>query len=617
MSRKRDRNRIEDSDNHSVTALGLGIDTARYGHHATFLRDDKKQAAPCLQFLESRDGYRQLETQLRELHRKHPHVPIYARIDAAGQYATNLETFLHALADPPHGNGPPHDPLPLSISLGEPKRNKDYHRAVSPKRKADPSESFAMARYAVVERPPASPAKPPQFAALRRVAARLQAQVKQTTRVTNQLHEALSAAFPELATLVEDIATAWVLLLLLKHPSAAQVAAAALSSLKRIPRIPAGMADKLQAAARTSVASLSCPMGDELVRQLAEELRHCLDQEKRWKELLEQAYDVLPPGPHRAVVSVKGIGKQTAAAIVATAVDIERFETAEHFVGYYGVFPEEDSSGVDKFGQPIPAGKKRMCTKGNDLVRGLLWNCAKCASQPDKGNPAVRALFQRLTSGEKPKRKDVAFGYCMTKLLRQVFGVWTSGKPFDPQYQSRGKTETESVATLESPQRDAADSPIAGPETKTAAGRKEQSSHGKAVTAADPIVSAAAAESKSHGKAASAPSSASPSRSRWVDFDAVRAQVTMEQVLRHLGVFDRLRRSGNDRAQYRGPCPVHGQEHDRHRSFSVNLEQQCYQCFHAPCQSKGNVIHLWAAVHGQTLHEAALNLVETFDLDPQ
>ena len=62
-----------------------------------------------------------------------------------------------------------------------------------------------MARYAVIERPDESHGTPPQFAVLRRVASRLQSQTKQSTRLINQLHETLSASFPELATLINDL----------------------------------------------------------------------------------------------------------------------------------------------------------------------------------------------------------------------------------------------------------------------------------------------------------------------------------------------------------------------------------------------------------------------------
>ena len=149
------------SELHQLRHLGVGIDTARYGHHVSFLREDKELAAPPLAIIESREGYRKLQTQLEQLHRRHPEAHIHLRIDAAGKYAANLEAFVRAL-----------DHLPMTVSVGEPKRNKDYQRAHSPKRKHDSSESLAMARYAVVERPDPSHGKPPEFAVLRRVASR-------------------------------------------------------------------------------------------------------------------------------------------------------------------------------------------------------------------------------------------------------------------------------------------------------------------------------------------------------------------------------------------------------------------------------------------------------------
>jgi hypothetical protein len=97
-----------------------------------------------------------------------------------------------------------------------------------------------------------------------------------------------------------------------------------------------------------------------------------------------------------------------------------------------------------------------------------------------------------------------------------------------------------------------------------------------------------------------------------IDFAALRRQVTMEQVLRHLGHLDCLRGSGAGR---RGPCPVHGPSHAGSRSFSVNLERNVFRCFCPDCGAKGNVLDLWAAVHGLPLAEAAKHLAQTFGLD--
>jgi hypothetical protein len=70
-----------------------------------------------------------------------------------------------------------------------------------------------------------------------------------------------------------------------------------------------------------------------------------------------------------------------------------------------------------------------MSRKGNDLVRGYLWNAARTAI---RHNPAVRALYRRLKA--KGKRGDVAIGHCMRKLLHLVFAVWKTNRPFDAQH---------------------------------------------------------------------------------------------------------------------------------------------------------------------------------------
>jgi hypothetical protein len=84
------------------------------------------------------------------------------------------------------------------------------------------------------------------------------------------------------------------------------------------------------------------------------------------------AFADLPASPHVQVLTITGIGEATAAALVAKIVDINRFATPNHLVSYFGVFPEESSSGVDKRGRPLPPGTLIMSPKGNDLVRFYL-----------------------------------------------------------------------------------------------------------------------------------------------------------------------------------------------------------------------------------------------------
>src|SRR5207245_7466224 len=77
--------------------IGVGIDTARYGHRVSFLRPDRRPAAKPLTVLESQTGYQALRERLEQLHQQHPQAQFHVRIDAAGQYAANLEAFLRRL----------------------------------------------------------------------------------------------------------------------------------------------------------------------------------------------------------------------------------------------------------------------------------------------------------------------------------------------------------------------------------------------------------------------------------------------------------------------------------------------------------------------------------------
>jgi transposase len=568
----------------ATAVIGVGIDTARYGHRVTFLNGDKQLAAAPLDVPESREGYNRLQRELTHLAQRHPGVKFRVRIDAAGQYAANLEQFLRSL------------PLPLEISLGEPARNAAYRRAHFPKRKSDASDSFANARYAVVEQPAGSPATPDEFRALREVASQLQSRVKQTTRLVNQLHNLLSRVFPELAMLACDLKSSWVLTLLSRYPTAQRIARARRESLEQIPHLKADKAQALRQAARESIGSFQGIAAETLVRETVRQIERSRALAARLEELLKQVFAALPEGSHRLLTTIPGIGPATAAAIVAKVVSIDRFATADQLVGYFGVFPQENTSGQDKRGNPVPPGTMHMSRQGNDLVRRNLWMAAQTAVLH---NPAVRALHARQRA--RGKRGDVALGHAMRKLLHLVFAVWKSGRPFDPNHFPWDH------AASEAPTGPATTSTAA---VKAAAKKQQAAGHKEDKPPLQRVVTAAPVTIKPPAPTVNAPS---PNRRPGIDYAVLRRQVTIEQMLGHLGWLKCLQGRGRQR---RGPCPVHGQPQDQHHSFSVALDKQVFRCFHADCSAQGNALDLWAAVHKLPLYEAAVHLARTFALEP-
>ena len=564
-----------------IAVIGVGIDTSRYGHYAAFVHADLQQAAGELQFVESAAGYAQLRERVDQIRARYGRVHFHVRLDAAGQYADNLVHFLHSLA----GAAGSMD-AEFTISCGDPQRNKNYRAALFGAKKSDPVEARAAARYALSEQPAPAKVMSDELRTLRQVAGRLQATVRQKTRLVNQLHHLLALTFPELALLVKDITLGWVLELCSRYPTARQLAAASADGIGQIPYLPDKRIETLLEHARTSIASLDDDIVSELVREQIRQLRDARARQLRLEKALVDAYRRLPDANH--LDSIPGIGAVTAAVLTAYILDIDRFDTPSKLVAYFGVMPIQIGSGVDRDGKARAARRYVMCRRGNDLVRRYLWMAALSAV---RFNPAVRALYARVVA-KHPDRKAIAIGHAMRKLLHLTFAVWKTKKPFD-----KAHYPWDTPAHVEE---EDTHFPVAGGAAKTeqAAGLKltaEPARKEVAATCPERLLQASPANDTTS-----------------IDFAHIKKQLPMTRVFEHLGLASKLRGPGS---QQRCACPIHRAD-GRGRTFSVNLDKNVFHCFERTCQKQGDVIDLWAALHHLDLRQAALDLVRTFDLEP-
>jgi transposase len=586
----------------AATPIGVGIDTSRYGHHATFLRPDLQPAAADLPFVESAQGYEQLRQRLGVIAGKHGPVHFHFRVDVAGHYADNLLAFLATL------------PEPKTISCGDPQRNKNYRAAIFGQKKSDPVESAAAARYALTEKPQPMPVVSPQIRLLGHLASRLEAQARQVTRLINQLHNLLARAFPELALLVGDISAGWVLKLLDRYPTAAKLAGARRAALERIPYLPHQHIADLLNRARASVASLSGPLAEELVRDQARQVQDAHTRQKSLEKMLVQAYRQLPQPNH--LDTIIGFGEVTAAILTAKIVDPHRFVKPGKLIAYFGVFPVEASSGIDREGKPRAPKRLVMCPRGNDLVRRYLYLAALSAAQH---NPAVRPLYQRARA-KHPNHPGIAVGHAMRKLLHLALAVWKTGKPFNPVHypwdQAAHLEAAVKPAEIELATQGTRSTQAAG-HKKPALGPERSVVTAACGTASIADTTAAGSPCQPVNPLAATPvlaSTAADTAAPWIDFAHLKAQLPLQRLLEHLGLFADLRGRGSQR---RGPCPIHGQDgHRTGRPFNVNLSKNVFQCFDPQCRIKGDVIDLWAALKGLSLRAAALELLQTFHLEP-
>jgi transposase len=124
----------------------------------------------------------------------------------------------------------------------------------------------------------------------------------------------------------------------------------------------------------------------------------------------------------KLLTTIDGVGRQTAARLVAELGDPARFRSSAALASYVGVIPRVRQSGKRKFsgGPRVPL--------GHALLRRALWMPTLTAIRV---NPWLRAHYQRLLSvGKAPKRALVAV---MRKLLTAVYSVAKNRRPFVPQ----------------------------------------------------------------------------------------------------------------------------------------------------------------------------------------
>ncbi len=184
------------------------------------------------------------------------------------------------------------------------------------------------------------------------------------TRLINQLHMLLAISFPEFAVIISDISKGYALKILEKYPTAKRLGNAKVSSLSQVPYLRKELARKLYESAKKTTAHANDLTSEALIKAKVREIMAANDQYAELLKILKKSWDSLPDGPHRRVHSIKGIGVQTAAALVAKMVSIDRFKSDSCLIGYFGIFPEQrDVSGTHRDGTPKDGTLMKMSPK--------------------------------------------------------------------------------------------------------------------------------------------------------------------------------------------------------------------------------------------------------------
>jgi DNA primase len=100
-------------------------------------------------------------------------------------------------------------------------------------------------------------------------------------------------------------------------------------------------------------------------------------------------------------------------------------------------------------------------------------------------------------------------------------------------------------------------------------------------------------------------------KSSFLDFKAVKAAITMEQVLQHYGLIEQFKKT---RDSLSGPCPIH--KGSNPTQFRVSISKNIWNCF-SKCKHGGNTLDFIARMENVSIHAAALKAIEWFSLDAE
>ncbi|KYH30446.1 transposase IS116/IS110/IS902 family protein [Clostridium tepidiprofundi DSM 19306] len=121
------------------------------------------------------------------------------------------------------------------------------------------------------------------------------------------------------------------------------------------------------------------------------------------------------------IYSIPGIGELTAITIMSEIGNINGFLKPKHLIAYFGIDPSVNESGKFKSNQ------NKMSKRGTRIGRRALYAVALASVRTNNNEVLLKYYKENL----KGKKKKVALGAVMNKLIKYIFSVLKNQKPYE------------------------------------------------------------------------------------------------------------------------------------------------------------------------------------------
>jgi transposase len=283
------------------------------------------------------------------------------------------------------------------------------------------ADIIAMGRFLTVVIPEGPAAE------LRRLSQARERSTRRHTALANQIQCLLASIFPEFLQVMKGVTSASAKYLLKHYPTPQEIAAYGIPDLtKTLSKVSRGKlkADRAQALYEAAKSSVGVSEGQASVVMEIRELLSLMEAAERFTESLEQEMVThLANVPYsNTLLSLKGIGKVTAAGLIGEVGDFRKFHTMGEIMKLAGLDLFEVSSGRHK-------GQRHISKRGRPLMRKLLYFAA--LNTVKKGG-AMHQWYQSACDRGMPRLKAlVAVG---RKLLGILFALVRDHSDYVPSY---------------------------------------------------------------------------------------------------------------------------------------------------------------------------------------
>lgn len=388
----------------------VGIDVAKDKHDCFILSSEGEVLDDVFTIENNRDGFDALLQRIRSCTK--PQDKIKVGLEATGHYSYNILGFLLEKGMPPYLINPLHTNLyRKSLSLRQTKTDRIDARMIASMLMSDVDlKSYTDTAYHNEE--------------LKSLTRYRFDKVSERARLKQSVSRLVVILFPELEKLVPSLHMASVYAMLSEFPGAKQIAEAHLTHFKAVlSEASKGRYDREKAVAIRDAARRS--VGSAMPAKSLE-LRHTIrlirELDKEIEEVEAEIFSILDT-MQSPIITIPGMGKRMGAMILAEVGDFSRFDSPDKLLAYAGLSPSTYQSGKLN----ATGAYAHMEKRGSRYLRYAIFNATKyvCIWEP-----TFKAYLARKRA--EGKHYNVAISHAAKKLVRLIYAMQRSGRPYQP-----------------------------------------------------------------------------------------------------------------------------------------------------------------------------------------